>query len=244
MRSDERGRRRRKRAKAARASMVKLRGRREDLRARRRDGPRARRPRPRRARRRRSRRSWARRARASRRCSTSSPASIGRRRGPSRSAGKRLEGMSEGALAQWRVEHHRLRLPVVQPAARAHRGRERRAAAPAHEPRLGASDEARAQTALRVVGLEDRMQPLPAPALRRAGAARRHRARHRQRPDDHRRRRADRRPRSQERRRDPDAPRQAQHASSARRSSWSRTTRRPPSGRRSSAASTRGSSCQ
>ena len=45
--------------------------------------------------------------------------------------------------------------------------------------------------------------PLPAPALGRSGAARRDRARHRQRSDDHRRRRADRRPRSQERRRDP-----------------------------------------
>ena len=47
------------------------------------------------------------------------------------------------------------------------------------------------------------MRPLPAPALRRSGAARRHRARHRQRPEDHRRRRAHRRPRPQERRRHP-----------------------------------------
>ena len=46
-------------------------------------------------------------------------------------------------------------------------------------------------------------QPLPAPALRRPGAARRHRPRHRHRSDAAALRRADRRPRSQGRRRDP-----------------------------------------
>ena len=47
----------------------------------------------------------------------------------------------------------------------------------------------------RAVGIADRARPLPAPALGRAGAARRHRAGDRDRPRDPRRRRADGRPR-------------------------------------------------
>ena len=61
----------------------------------------------------------------------------------------------------------------------------------------------RVEVALTVVGLADRAAPLSAAALRRPGAARRHRARHRHRPDAAALRRADRRPRSQGRRRDP-----------------------------------------
>ena len=52
--------------------------------------------------------------------------------------------------------------------------------------------------ALGVVGLDDRMDHYPAPALRRTGAARRHRARHRGRPDAHPARRADRPARREE----------------------------------------------
>ena len=52
----------------------------------------------------------------------------------------------------------------------------------------------------RVVGLADRYEALPAAAVGRPGAARRHRARHRHRSGRARRRRADRRPRREERR--------------------------------------------
>ena len=76
-------------------------------------------------------------------------------------AGKRLEGLGEGALAKWRVEHDRLRLPVVQPVAGADGARERGAAAAAHEASASAERKKRAQTALRVVGLEDRTQHYP-----------------------------------------------------------------------------------
>ncbi len=62
-------------------------------------------------------------------------------------------------------------------------------------------------------------EPLPAPALRRPGAARRHRARDRGRPDLPALRRADRRPRPQERRRDPGPARARCPGSTARRSS-------------------------
>ena len=55
---------------------------------------------------------------------------------------------------------HRLHLPGLQPDAGAHRARERRAAAPAHEALVERATK-RAQTALRVVGLEDRMDHYP-----------------------------------------------------------------------------------
>src|SRR5581483_1219030 len=92
----------------------------------------------------------------------------------------------------------------------AHGGRERRAAAAAHEPRRGRAPDAREDRAARrrARGPD---AALPAPALRRTGAARGHRARHRQRPQDHRGRRAHRRPRSQGRRRHPRLAREAQH---------------------------------
>ena len=61
----------------------------------------------------------------------------------------------------------------------------------------------RVAIALKVVGLADRAKHYPAAALGRAGAARRHRARHRHRSDAAALRRADRRSRSQVRRRDP-----------------------------------------
>ena len=139
------------------------------------------------------------------------------------------------ALAQ-----HRLHLPVLQPLAGVHGVPERRAAAAPHEPVEGRAQEARRDGAARGRPRGPH-GPLSAPALGRAGAARRHRARHRHRSDDPRRRRADRRPRSQERRGDPEAARssapqvQQDHRHGHARSGAPRS---PP---RSSAGSTRGS---
>ena len=112
-----------------------------------------------------------------------------------RGRGQAARGAGRGRARQVALEHHRLRLPVVQPAARADGARERRAPPPAHGPRLGRAEEAGADRAARgrARGPD---AALPAAALRRSGAARRHRPRHRQRPDDHRGRRAHRRPRS------------------------------------------------
>ena len=69
--------------------------------------------------------------------------------------------MSDGELAKFRAADHGLHLPVLQLDAGAHRARERRAAAPAHEALVAAERKKRAQTALRVVGLEDRMDHYP-----------------------------------------------------------------------------------
>ena len=69
--------------------------------------------------------------------------------------------MSDGELAKWRVADDRLHLPVVQPDPGAHGARERRAAAAPHASCRGAERKKRAQTALRVVGLEDRMDHYP-----------------------------------------------------------------------------------
>ena len=98
----------------------------------------------------------------------------------------------------------RVRLPALQPAAGAHRGAQRRAAAAADEARQGGPHEARLGRAL---GRRPRRPdaPLSAPALGRPGAARRHRARHRHRSDAAAVRRADGRSRSEGRRRDPGA---------------------------------------
>ena len=63
--------------------------------------------------------------------------------------------------------------------------------------------QARRRSRSKVVGLADRAQALPAPAVGRPGAARRHRPRDRHRPDAAAVRRADRRSRSQGRRRNP-----------------------------------------
>ena len=113
---------------------------------------------------------------------------------------------------------HRLRLPALQPAAGADRGAERRAAAAADQAVQGGARASAWQVALSVVGLGERMNHFPAPALGRPGAARRHRARDRHRPDAPALRRADRRPRSQGGRRDPRPAADAQPASTARRS--------------------------
>ena len=107
------------------------------------------------------------------------------------------------ALAALARPAHRLRLPVLQPAAGAHRRAQRRAAAAAHPPVEGRAAQARRRSRCKVVGLADRAKPLSAAALGRPGAARRHRPRDRHRPDAAALRRAHRRPRPQVRRRDP-----------------------------------------
>src|SRR5260221_1678800 len=104
---------------------------------------------------------------------------------------------------------HRLHLPVLQPDPGADRGRERRAAAPAH--RVGAEGSPRT----RGHGVESRQAgrsgvPLPPAALRRPGAARRDRARDRGRPQSAGGRRADRRSGRPQRRGDPGADGDAQ----------------------------------
>ena len=84
-------------------------------------------------------------------------------------------------------------------------------------------------TALRIVGLDGPRASLSAPALRRPGAARGHRAGDRHRPLPAGRRRADRRPRPRHRPARSSTCSSSSIASSRRRSSWSRTTRWPPS---------------
>ncbi len=129
-----------------------------------------------------------------------------------RGRGQAARGAGRGSARQVAREHDRLRVPVVQPPAGAHGARERGAAAAPHATSAPPSGAPAPQTALRVVGPRGPHAALPAAALRRSGAARRHRPRHRQRSDDHRGRRAHGRSRSQERRRHPGAARQAQHA--------------------------------
>ena len=111
----------------------------------------------------------------------------------------------------------RLHLPDLQPDPGADRLPERRAAAAAHQA-LAAERRQHVETALRVVGPGGPRGALPAPALRRPGAARGDRARHRHRPDLLVCRRADRRPGPQERRRDHRTCSSASIASTARRS--------------------------
>src|SRR5213592_2187310 len=85
---------------------------------------------------------------------------------------------------------HRLRVPVLQLDPRAHRLRERRAAAPPDVALEGRAEKARRDGAH--AGRPRRPDaPLSAPALWRPGAAGRHRAGHRHRSDDPRGRRAD-----------------------------------------------------
>ena len=128
-------------------------------------------------------RSWDPRARASPRCSTSSPGSTSRRSGTVRVAGAEVSAMSAGAarrlaraarsasssstynLLPVLTAYQNVELPLLltnlSKKERAERVR----------------DRARRRGAGRPAG------PLPAPALGRPGAARRHRARHRGRPD-------------------------------------------------------------
>ena len=106
-------------------------------------------------------------------------------------AGDRIDKMSGGKLSQWRARHigfvfqlYNL-LPVLTAA--------RNVELPLLLTKLSKADRAkRVQVALSVVGLGRADEPLSASALRRPGAARRHRPRHRHGSDAAALRRADR----------------------------------------------------
>ena len=167
------------------------------------------------------------------------PADLGH---ASRSAACASTQLSDArSSARWRARPRRLRVPDLQPAAGAHRRAQRRAAAAA-DPALARASarEARRARRSKLVGLADRAKHYPRAALGRPGAARRHRARDRHRPDAAALRRADRRPRPQVGRRDPRPARRRSTASTARPSSWSRTIRTPPSARTADAAPRQG----
>ncbi len=103
-------------------------------------------------------------------------------RGLDRVGGKQLEQLGEGELARFRADtigfifqSYNL-MPVLNAVENVE--------LPLLLTKVPSSERRkRAETALRVVGLEDRKGPLPAPALRRPGAARGDRAGHRHRPD-------------------------------------------------------------
>ena len=117
-------------------------------------------------------------------------------------AGEDITRLGDNAADEAAPRAHRLRLPVLQPPADAHRGGERRPAA------LDRRREAR-QGVARAAALGRRARrPALAPpgrALRRPAAARRDRARARLAADRALRRRADRQPRLDDQRRDPRA---------------------------------------
>ena len=99
------------------------------------------------------------------------------------------------------LAEYRLRVSALQPAAGADGGKERRAAAPADETVKIRTEEAGGHRAESRRPLRAR-QALSAAIIRRPGAARRHRPRHRHRPDSAPLRRADGRSRPQGGRRD------------------------------------------
>ena len=68
--------------------------------------------------------------------------------------------MSDRERTDYRAPAHGLRLPVLQPDARAERGRERRAAAP-HRPPPAEEARERALAALELVGLAGRAHHVP-----------------------------------------------------------------------------------
>ena len=107
-------------------------------------------------------------------------------------AGANVGQMSEGERAKWRAANIGFVFQTynLMPVLTARR--ERRAAAAAGQAAGEPSAASAREIALEVVGLEGPHGPLPAPAVRRSGAARDDRARDRHRSEDHRRRRADR----------------------------------------------------
>ena len=115
-------------------------------------------------------------------------------------ATSKISGSERREARELALAQRRLHLPALQPDPGADRAAERGAAAAAGHDELRRSGGERAKTALELVGLGDRIEPLSPPALGRAGAARRDRARDRDRSDAAPGRRADRRSRSQVRR--------------------------------------------
>ena len=135
------------------------------------------------------------------------------------------------ALAAHPQPDARLRLPELQPALAHQRPRERRAAAALRRRRPGASGTGARAEALERVGLGDRLDHHPEPALGRAAAARGHRAGAGERAQADPRRRADRQPRlADQRRGDGAVPGAGPRAASP--SCWSPTSRTSPPARR------------
>jgi hypothetical protein len=113
--------------------------------------------------------------------STSWPASTSRRAARCASRAKRSARMSPAQLAAWRARTIGLRLPVVQPAAGAHGGAERRAARCCSRTSNKKERAERTRSPSASSGSSDRMDHYPRQLSGRTGAARRDRARHRRR---------------------------------------------------------------
>ena len=114
-------------------------------------------------------------------------------------AGDEITHMSSGRLTEWRARHvgFVFQMYNLVPVLTAYQNVE----LPLLLTRLSRSARREhVEAALAIVGLEDRAQPFSPPAFRRAGAAGRHRPRHRFRSHFSPLRRAHRRPRPQERR--------------------------------------------
>ena len=138
-----------------------------------------------------------------------------------------LTTLGDDDLTRLRRDQRRLRLPGVQPACRpSRRWRTSRCrwTSPGASPTRSGST-----TVIDTVGLRDRLAHRPSRALRRAAAAGRRGAGAGLPAGRHLRRRADRQPRLALRRRGARASCAAASTTSARPSSWSRTTRTPPS---------------
>ena len=144
---------------------------------------------------------WSRRrAPASRRCCTSPACSSIPTRGE-----VYIDGVATSTLSRRRAHPHpahrdRLRLPVPPPAAGVLGARERDAAADDPRPVAQARRAQRAAELLAYLGLKERLDPPAGRTVRRRAAARRDRARGRQRAAHPARRRADRQPRPAHRR--------------------------------------------
>ena len=131
-----------------------------------------------------------------------SPASTGRRRADSRSLGtdvSRCSAARPGAPGAARHVGYIFQPFNLIPVLTAYENVELPLLL--HAAVASASGASTCATALELGRPGRPRRPLPAPALRRAGAARRHRPGDRHRPDAHRRRRADRRPRRRDGRR-------------------------------------------
>ena len=145
--------------------------------------------------------------------------------------GERIDQLGDGALAKWRAANVGFVFQFYNLMPMLSAQQQRRAAAAADQAVRARSARSTPAIALQLVGLADRATHKPTRALRRPAAARGDRARDRLRPDPAGLRRADRRPRPAIGRGDAGAAAACSTASTARRSSWSRTIRRRPSTR-------------